>query len=175
VTVLASEVGTGYVATGEKPPQAALLYDSVAFRVPSNVNQMTVTVHAVSPPAVSPPGRILGNVYSITATADGRSIQVRPDHARVSLRSPSSFGSTAIEEFSGGRWTRLHSYSAFFEPTWTAQVNSLGDFALVIKGQASATTQSQSNRWQLLGIAILALVLVSAALIVLRRGRFRAI
>lgn len=171
--VSAGEVGSGYVATKEKPPQAELLYDSRAFRVPSTVNQITVSIHAVDPPTVSPPGRIIGNVYSISATANGRSIPLRPGHARVLLRSPSSLGSPTMEEYSGGKWVRLHSYFGFFQPVWTAPVSSLGDFALVVKSKAPATNPAQSNRWKLLGVAILAITLVSAALILLRRGRFR--
>jgi hypothetical protein len=173
--VSTGRVGTGYVATREKPPQAELLYDSLAFRVPSDIKQIAVSIHAVTPPSVSPPGRIIGNVYSISATANGRSIPLRPGHARVVLRSPSSLGSPTMENYSGGRWVRLHSYFGFFQPVWTAPVSALGDFALVVKSKkAPATNPAQSNRCRLLGITLLVIVLVSAALIVLRRGRFRS-
>jgi hypothetical protein len=161
--------------TSENPPQAQLLAARDSFLVPPGASAVVASIVAVDPPAATPlGGAVQGNVYRFTVSAGGTPLTVRPGHTvTVVLRGPAGIPTPTIELFASGSWTRLPTVAlgTLSGDSYTANVGSLGDFALV----GSAAPPSGGGRDPFLVVlAVAAVVLTGSTLLTLRRQRRRA-
>ena len=161
--------------TSENPPQAQLLAAQDAFAVPPGTTSVVASIVAVAPPAATPlGGAVQGNVYRFSVTAGGTELAVRPGHtATVVLRGPAGIPTPTIELFATGGWTRLPTVAlgTLSGDSYTANVGSLGDFALV--GSAAPPSGGAADPF-LVVLAVAAVVLTGGTLLTLRRQRRRA-
>lgn len=68
--VRGGSVGAGSISTDESGPQASVFVEASGLRVPAGAGAVTVRLVPVPPLTVPADGRIEGNVYDITVTAD---------------------------------------------------------------------------------------------------------
>lgn len=180
ITVGSEEPATE-LATQENPPQASLIVTAGAFPAPAGT-VVTLSIKAIDPPAAAPDGTIDGNVYSITATANGRAVALDPNHAaQVILRATGPAGGDRVmEHFDGSSWTRLQTTAEGCGSTNEAQAPQLGSFALVIPGAAGATPgnggggpggSGSGSSVPLIAAAVAALILVIGGGVIANRRR----
>ena len=162
--------------TSENPPQAQLLAAQDSFPVPPGTTAVVARIVPVDPPATRPlDGEVQGNVYRFGVSAGGTPLAVRPGHiVTVVLRGPAGIPTPTIELFASGSWTRLPTVGlgALSGDSYTANVGSLGDFALV--GAAAAPPSGGGGDPFLVVLAVAAVLLTGGTLLTLRRQRRRA-
>src|SRR5205823_5247307 len=96
VPVHAGVTGAQFANTQEQGPQLSLYLPGGAFHVSSSVTSVTVTAvpAAPSPPLPLPKdGHLVGNVYRISATANGQSVAVVSSGRKepsLQMRAPSA-------------------------------------------------------------------------------------
>jgi hypothetical protein len=165
------------VATNENPPQAQLFLEGGALRVPPGVSRVTLAIRPIPPPAQPQNSTIDGNAYSFTASADnGARLTLESGKASVELRATSMLVTPTVAQFVGERWVPLQTRRFLGTAIFSADVNTLGDFALLLPGRA-AKPASSNGIFTVPIIAALAAVLVVVALLLallVRRQTTRA-
>jgi hypothetical protein len=167
-------------STEENPAQAQLLAAQGAFTVPPGTTKVHLTIATVDPPTVAPRGGTLdGNVYrfGVAALPSGTVMTLKPgQQVTVVLRGPAGVANPVLELWDGSAWSKLDTtpLGANSPDSYAANVNSLGDIALV----APPTTNSGGGGGSagiIVAAVVVAVVLVAAAIVlVLRRsGRSR--
>jgi hypothetical protein len=120
-------------ATNENPPQAQLIASPGAFVLPAGVAALNVSIEPV--PAAAPPsdGPIAGNVYRFTvADQAGTPLAIEPAKLpTLILRAPDGNVAVTIARYSSGGWQTLPTQSSGQPGIYYANVNVLGDYALV--------------------------------------------
>jgi hypothetical protein len=171
-------------ATSESPAQAQLLVEGDSFVLPAGTTSVTVNITPVQPPAVPPTGGQLdGNVYRFSVSAGLTPLQLKPTSpATIVLRGPAGAPNPMMEEFDAGRWTSLTTTPVGSPDTYAANVNTLGDMALVASSAATTTGSSGTSGGGgggsgaiialIAGIAVL--VIASAVIVGIRLRRVRA-
>ena len=162
-------------STSENPPQAQLLAAQDSFAVAPGTTAVVASIVPVDPPATMPlGGEVQGNVYRFGVSAGGTPLVVRPGHiVTVVLRGPAGIPTPTIELFASGTWTRLptEALGALSGDSYTANVGTLGDFALV--GSAAPPSGRGGDPFLIL-LAVAAVLLAGGTLLTLRRQRRRA-
>jgi hypothetical protein len=166
----------GYVNTAELGPQASLYVPAGALEVPNGTHQLTLTVTPESPPSRAPAnGRVTGNVYRVAAEADAQPVPLRAGTSRpsVQLRAPSpKQPGPVLEHYDRAGWHRAVRTTRTGIDTYEAEVDALGDWALVQLNRPQAKNSGVDLGLLAAGIAVLG-VSVSVMVIRQRRGRPR--
>lgn len=131
-------------ATTESPPQAQLIALDGVFAVPAGVSTLHVAIEAVEAVVPVGQGSISGNVYRIVVTdANGQVVPLAGGGLpTLAMRSAGPLADAAIFRLDGASWTRLDTVANESLSIYTAQPDSLGDFAVVdlAAGGISTTT-----------------------------------
>jgi hypothetical protein len=188
IDVAGGSSSAAFLATDEQPPQAQFLVGDGALRIPAGAHTVTLQVKPVPPPPVPLPaglGRVDGNVYEVSATADvPGQVTVSPTATTkptIVLRGPSGAGAGRIARFDpGGRWTALASgpLGNGVQDMLAASTDSLGDFAIVLSGNPGSTGGSGGGGGSFPVVAVLvpvvAVVVLAGSLVGVRLSRSRA-
>lgn len=167
--------GAGYSNSGENGPQISLYVPAGALKVPAGATSVVVTAQPLAPtPPLPSDGRIVTNVYRITATADGQPVQLvgTGNHApTIQMRAPTGKQPGPVfEHRSGSGWAHAPTIRTGID-SYQAQAPAFGDWALV---QTKSTQSSgSSSGWSTTRIALLSIgiaLLVLAVLIGLIRS-----
>jgi len=120
-------------ATTENPPQAQLIAPPGAFVLPAGVAALNVSIEPVPAPAPPPDGPIAGNVYRfMVADQTGAPLTIEPTKLpTLILRAPDGILAATIARYSGSGWQELPTQSSGQPGIFYANVNLLGDYALV--------------------------------------------
>jgi hypothetical protein len=173
VTLSGPSISFQDIATLETPPQARLVLQDKAFSIPKSDREVTFSIDAISPPAAPKGGTIDGNVYRFLAVANnGSNLTLRKQQARVELRGTGERGSPMVEENDHGRWVKLATGKFLGLDIFVASINRLGDYALVIPGQANGSTGGNSPLpFIIAGFLIVAVAVAGLLLVRLSRTR----
>ena len=128
---LQGEFGIG---TLEGPPQVEVDSDFSSLAIPKGTTSISLSIAPVAPPSARPPnGVVAGNVYMISLTnQEGTAVGVKAaGRVTLVLRGPASLPEATIEHLFGSVWTELQTSPAGIPDTFTADINSFGEFALV--------------------------------------------
>jgi hypothetical protein len=120
-------------ATTENSPQAQLIASPGAFVIPAGVAALNVSIEPVSASAPAPNEPIAGNVYRFTvADQAGAPLAIAPAKLpTLILRAPDGILAATIAHYSGTVWQELPTQSSGQPGIYYANVNALGDYALV--------------------------------------------
>lgn len=147
LTVSKGSNDNGYANSAENAPQVSVFFPNGALSVPSGATSVDV---AATPEAANPPlpskGTIVGNVYRVTATADGNNLTVvgKGNAApTLQMRAPSSQYSVVFEHRTANGWELGHTIRIGFDRYQTA-MPALGDWALV-KTSGGGTSDSSGG------------------------------
>lgn len=141
---------SGYVNTAEVGPQASLYFPAGSLALPPGTRLLLLSVTPEAPTSgVRLDGRITGNVYRVAATADAEPISLRPQSGRPSLqlRAPSSRQpGPVLEHRDATGWHRTVRTTRTSVDTYQAEINALGDWALVqLTSGAPSSNESGVN------------------------------
>ena len=166
-----------YANTGESGPQLSLYLPLGAIQVPAGVSSVTVTATPTAPSSPLPTdGTIVTNVYRITATANGKDVSVVGSGKRqptLQMRAPSGQQpGPQFEYLTSSGWKPQQTIRVGVD-VYQAQVPGLGDWALVQRKSATASSGPGIN-WGFLGGGI-ALLLVAGLIVVVRVRRAAAL
>jgi hypothetical protein len=129
--VTGSTVPAIAAATLETPPQAQFVAPDFAFEVNNESTTLDIQIVPVEPPADVPGKAFAGNVYTIRVAEDGNNLQpVLP--VTVSLSAPGQPDNAEIAYWDGFSWTLLPTESGNQIGTFVAEVEALGEFAVVV-------------------------------------------
>lgn len=175
VTVRASggrTVGSGAATSAEIGPQVSWYVPALALAAPAGARTVTVTAAPLAPVAPLPrDGRIVTNVYRLTATADGGPVTVvavsRSATPVLQMRAPSSRQPGPVFEHRvGDSWERVPT-SRIGQDIYQALAPTLGDWALVqLRASESGTGVAVEAVLALVALLVLTVVVV----VVRRRG-----
>jgi hypothetical protein len=120
-------------ATAENPPQAQLIAVAGVFTVASGSPTLHVAIVPVEPAAPLTGGLLSGNVYRISVTdASGQPVPIASgQRPTLAMRSAVPLAEAAIVRLENGSWRRLDTVSNVALSIYTAEVDGLGDFAVV--------------------------------------------
>lgn len=175
LTVSTGRTPSVQINTAEYGPQLALFLPPGALAPPVGATSVTVTAAPTMPPHASPSdGTIVGNVYRITATAPGGTVDLigfGNDAAVLDMRAPTAQQPGPVfEHFDNGRWTSYETVR-IGNDVYRTRADALGDWALVRRTAASAGSGSRSLTLSLAGgLGVCGLVL---AVFAIRRNRTR--
>jgi hypothetical protein len=141
------------INTAEFGPQLALLVPAGAF-ASSSSSRLTVTAAPIAAPDPPPSdGRIVGNVYRVTATATAGTVDLigLGNQAPVlDMRAPTARQPGPVFEHLGhGRWT-AYKTSRVGNDVYRVRMDALGDWALV---RRAASGTSSGSRGKILAVA----------------------
>lgn len=147
LTVSDGTVPAAFVATGEQPPQAQLLVGDGTLLAPAGAHTVTLAIKPVPPPAPLPAsiGRLAGNVYQVTASADSggeATLKSGATPPTVVLRGPTGSNAAQIARMpEGGSWARLQTVplGSGAPDTVAANTPGLGFFAVVVPPGGSSS------------------------------------
>jgi hypothetical protein len=163
-------------STGEQPPQAELLAPANVFVVPPGAVTLRVAILCAPPPRVLPPdGRLDGNVYQFTVSADGTPLGIRPgQQVTLVLRGPAGAPNPVMERFAHGQWMRLDTQPLgnTSPDSYAANVTALGDMALVV-ADAVVPVHGSNHTLTIVVLVVVAGALVAAGAALTLRGRSR--
>lgn len=187
LTVSGGTLAAAFVTTDEQPPQVQFLVGDGTLVAPAGAHSVTLGIKPVAPPAALPAsvGRIAGNVYDITATADtGGEATVKPGATppTVVLRGPSGSKATQIVRMTpAGSWTRLQTVPLGNNVPDLAAANTdaLGYFAMAVpngggsndNGGGGAPGGGGSLPVVAVVVPVVAVLLLAGLLLVVRPGR----
>jgi hypothetical protein len=161
--------------TEEQPSQAQLLAAQGAFTVPPGAASVHVAIAPVEPPAAAPPdGKLAGNVYRFAVTAGATPLPLLPgQQVTVVLRGPAGMANPVLEVWDGAKWSKLETQSlgATAPDSYAANVNMLGDIALVIPTVAPEDSGGGGSAGIIVAAVIIAVVIIAAALVLVLRQR----
>jgi hypothetical protein len=149
-------------ATTENPPQAQLIVEKGAFRLPAGTSQLQVSITPVDPIAQPADGTIAGNVYRFAVTDAGGTALVpsQCDGCRTMvLRAPEGVTNATIEHLENDLWVPLNAgpgVASMFQ----LNISAMGDYALVTGGAASPGGGFDPL---LIGVGALSVLLVAIA------------
>lgn len=164
--------GSAQINTDEYGPQLALYVPVGAFSVPDGATDVTVTATPVSAPGTQPPdGTLEGNVYRVSATAPGGTVDLIGLDTQapvLDLRAPTARQPGPVfEHYENGEWTPYKT-SRVGTDIYRTRMGALGDWALVRRSSSDTSAQ------ELLVPAIAGVLGAGAAavgLMVIRRRR----
>ena len=165
-------VGTGSpsvaISTGENPPQAQLIAQTGAFAVTAGVTSLTGTLMPLAPTTAQTQAGAVGNVYRMTVTdQNGQQVPLATGaQATVILRAPDQNVQVAVGRWDGTAFTILPTTTGNQADLLRAQVDSLGDFALV----PGSSSGPGSGLLLLAGAVLLALAVIAGVVLVRRRS-----
>ena len=163
-------------STEEQPPQAELLVPANVFVVPPGAVTIRVAVLCAPPPRVLPPdGRLDGNVYRFSMSADGTPLGIRPgQRVTVVLRGPAGAPNPVMERFADGQWMKLDTQPLgnASPDSYAANVTALGDMALVV-ADAVVPVDGSDHTPVVVALLVVAAALVAAGAVLTRRGGSR--
>lgn len=169
--------GAGYANTEEVPPQAQVLVADGTFSTPPGAKAVTLTITPVAPPQPIPAslGKLAGNVYQVTATADVPGpVTVVPAHpATVVLRGPAGTGTPPIARLAEGSttWEHVTTVPLGSAPDMVVtNTDRLGYFAITGSASAGSGGGSHGGGFPLglvlgVGLPVLILIVVAATLL----------
>jgi hypothetical protein len=164
--------------TDEQPSQAQLLAAQNAFAVPPRVPSVHVSIRAIDPPAPAPSGYTFdGNVYSFLVTATGGTTPLpfrAGQQVTVVLRGPAGVSNPLLEVWDGTTWSKLDTQplGSSSPDSYAANVNELGDIALVAPPQSTGGGSGGVNGGIIVAVVVTVVVCVAAAVVLgLRRRR----
>jgi hypothetical protein len=159
-TYAAGQFPAAEVTTNETPAQAQVLMMSGSFSSPNA--PVTVSVTPVSSPARAPSGlRLESNVYRISATAAGQTLQPSSS-LTVVLRGSGGSASLTMYVDSGGGWQQLRTFNVGCGYAFEAVSQKLGYFALFASSSGGGSGGGGSGG----GFPAIAIVGVLAAVVV---------
>ena len=169
------------MATGERPPQAALVIRQDSLQIPPGVAQVTLAIQPVLPPTEPKDATIDGNVYRFVIRAPkGASLPLKQGgQANVFLRGTVASGSLLLEQYKGGQWVpRPTTYMGSSAHVYRAAVTTLGYFALVVSRKTfvrkpQETTNNSLSRFLLIAFLIIVLMIMGFLLFRLSRQQPR--
>ncbi len=160
--------------TDESPPQAQLVVMEDAFQLNAGTSHLNVSITPVDPVAPPTNGTIAGNVYRFAVTDDA-GLPVPPkacDACRtLVLRAPETVTDGTVQRFADGAWKDVATFHAGVVAMYQANVDVLGDYAVVTGATGGPTAGSTGGLDPLLfgGIALVAFFAVVAGLFWYRR------
>jgi hypothetical protein len=132
------------VATVEVPPQAQMIAQADAFEISPDVSSLIVTIT----PSEPSDGQVTGNVYTFSVTdQDGSALAVLPSAlVTIVLRAPQTNPQDAqIARRDGVRWLLLPTDYGGLPDVFSANVDQLGDYALVLTGASASGSATESS------------------------------
>lgn len=137
--------GSAQINTSEYGPQLALYVPVGSFSVPDGATDVTVTAAPVSAPGTrSPDGTIEGNVYRVTATAPGGTVDLIGSGTQapvLDLRAPTARQPGPVfEHYENGEWTSYET-SRVGTDVYRTRMGALGYWALVRRASGGTDTQ----------------------------------
>ncbi len=150
-----------YVNTAEVGPQLSLYLPAGALAAPVGAERLEVVATPLAPPSALPPdGRIVGNVYRLTATAGGRPadlIGLQDQLPVLDMRAPTGAQPGPVfEHFDGERWSRATTTRVGVD-VYRTRVPALGEWALVRLDRHRAGGSTSTALWLVPGVLVLAL------------------
>jgi hypothetical protein len=185
LTITAGSSTAGYASTAEIPPQAQVLAADGTFSTPPGATSVTLAITPVEPPQPIPSalGRLAGNLYHVTATADVPGpVGITPAHpVTVVLRGPAGTGNAPIArlgEGGGSTWQRVTTVPLGSAPDMVVtNTEQLGWFAITATGSGSSTSSNGGGGGSgdfpvglVLGISLPALALAVVIVALLMRA-----
>ena len=118
------------LATTEVPPQAQVIAQADAFAVSADSTSLMVSIQ----PEHAPDADVQGNLYRFTATdQSGAALQIRSGTVvTIVLRAPQANASAQIARRDGTAWTRLTTENGGLPDLFSANVDQLGEFAVLL-------------------------------------------
>ena len=158
-------------ATAEQPPQAQLVARRDAFEISSGATSIRVSITPIEPPPPPEGATIAGNAYRFTVTDEaGTPLRTKPCEScrTIVLRAPEGTVNGRIGSFVDGAWIDLATVHAGIGGLYQANVDALGDVAVIARPEGIDPT---------LIVLIAGIGLVLAAFVVLfyLRGRSPAV
>jgi hypothetical protein len=148
-------------ATTESPPQAQLIVEQGAFRMPAGTGQLHVSITPVDPVAQPTEGRIAGNVYrfAVTDASGAALVPSQCDRCRTMvLRAPDGVTDGTVALLENGTWLALNTPPGL-APLFQSNVDAMGDFAVITGGGAAPASSGFDPL--IIGVGALAVLLVA--------------
>ncbi|MDQ6649764.1 MAG: hypothetical protein M3Z02_06570 [Actinomycetota bacterium] len=158
--------------SAEQGPQVLVSVSVSVLRPPAGATAVEVSARPLAPTEQPGDGRIVGNVYRVTAGAGGQQVPIddRSGLSVIVLRAPAG-GPGIVLEYrpEGGSWKRLGT-AAVGADIYQSQLLGAGDYALAALTAAPPARDSSSG---VTGILLMVglLLLVMAAVVLLVRLR----
>jgi hypothetical protein len=164
--------------TGETAPQISIYIPNGALAVPAGAPNVTMTATPKAPqPPLPADGDIISNVYTITATADGKPVGMSGASNTslvINMRAPTGPTSgkplPTFERRTPSGWQRIPTTRNGVD-VYQIESQSLGDYALV--QPAHGPSSGGGVNWTILAAGI-GLLVVSLAILLVRVRRTRA-
>lgn len=154
-------------------PQAYLVLQYSALKVPATARRVTLTIDAVTPPVRAPKRRVIdGNVYRFAATLpDGSPVSLQPGHsAVVELLGTGASGTAVVARFSAGRWLVLSTSTLSGQGYFLARTTRLGEFTLIL---TPAKTDLLAAALPFIVAGVLIVLVVAVGILQIRMARRR--
>ena len=118
------------LATTEVPPQAQVIAEADAFAVSAGTTSLMVSIQ----PESAPDAAVQGNLYRFQAIdQSGAPLQIRPGSVvTIVLRAPQANARAQIARRDGSAWTRLATDNGGLPDLLSANVDQLGEFAVLL-------------------------------------------
>ena len=157
------------VLTSESPPQAQLIAPIGAFALAAGTTSLTATLTPLAPTSAQTQVGAVGNVYRMTVTdQNGQQVPLATGvQATVILRVPDQNVQVAVGRWDGGAFTILPTNTGNQADLLRAQVDSLGDFALV----PGSSSGPGSGLLLVAGAVLIGLAVIAGFVLVRRRPR----
>ena len=156
------------VLTSESPPQAQLIAPIGAFALAAGTTSLTATLTPLAPTSAQTQAGAVGNVYRMTVTdQNGQQVPLATGvQATVILRVPDQNAQVAVGRSDGTAFTVLPTTTGNQQDLLRAQVDSLGDYALV----PGSSSGPGPGLLLLAGAILLALAVFAGVILVRRRS-----
>jgi hypothetical protein len=176
VVAVAKDVSqNAYANSKEIAPQVSVYFPTGALRAPSGATTIDVVATPTAPAPPSPKdGQIVGNVYRITATAGGDTVDVVGTGRAaptLQMRAPSGKLSPVFEHRTASGWEQVHTARIGFDIYQTA-MPALGDWALVQPSDGGSSGSGGGVNVGLLAGGI-AVIVVAGLILLIRTSRTR--
>ncbi len=160
------------VLTTESPPQAQLIAQIGAFALATGTTSLTATLTPLAPTSAQTQAGAVGNVYRISVTDQtGQQVPLSAGvQATVILRAPNQHLQVALALWDGTAFTILPTATGNEADLLRAQVDSLGDYALV----PGSSSGPGSGLLLLAGAVLIGLAVIAGFVLVRRRPRAAA-
>lgn len=131
------------VATPEVPPQAQMIAQADAFQISAAVSSVVVSIT----PRAPSDGGVVGNVYTFAVTDQaGSPLAVLPSAlVTIVMRAPQANLDAQVARFDGTQWVPLPTDHGGLPDLFSANVDQLGDFAVVVPGASASGSGSESS------------------------------
>jgi hypothetical protein len=128
------------VATVEVPPQAQMIAQADAFDISPSVSSIIVSIT----PSAPSDGQVAGNVYTFSVTdQDGSALTLLPSAlVTIVLRAPQANPQAQVARSDGAQWVPLPTDQGGVPDLYSANVDQLGAFAVVLTGESGSASRS---------------------------------